>query len=133
MGVQLYEIGDLVRVSMYSHIYDHKTIYGTLVKMIDDTKNSISSCNIITGQGEKNTKLDIYIRLLFTICDYDYSIESMNNEVVRIGTHDFYKVNINNEIDKLINLKDNISKCIDIIYNSQNIKTLRREKINSII
>ncbi len=133
-----FKVGDLVRFSSYDtrlfKEYGDYECFGKLVSMHDQVNNKyLFDCDVITGYGAKNTKIDMIIKPIFYYNRIRYDIDFFDQVDISINPHNIYPCDVNSHLEYLDTIKNNISDIHKLIYNNQNLSILRKEKINSIL
>ena len=133
-----FKVGDLVRFSQYSSIslseYGDYECFGKLVEIRDYVNNKkIYECDVITGYGDLNTKVTMVIKPLFYFERHRIDIKRVDNNLIDINPHSVYKCDIEEYLSHMEEIKNNVIEISRLIYNNQNPKVLRREKINTLL
>ncbi len=100
MGSTSIQRGQLVTTNNHFGVVEY-------LKLLDGTILN-SHENIITGYGEENTKINIFVRLLYKISDYNYwwdkhtplEEDFIEDTVIEVDPHHVHKIS-NTDIDKM--------------------------------
>lgn len=124
------KVGDIFRTpndknGNYTLAYDSVYYYCKLVDIVDLEGNSHNEMNIITGHGDRNTKVVLYLKVLFNI-----DMEDSNPMIIQRDPHKAYKVNIKYELNEINKQKRFLDKKEEFLKN--NLLNLD-EKLNKIL
>lgn len=132
-----FKVGDLVRFSQYSSNivqYGDYDCFGKLVEIRDYVNNkNLYECNVITGYGDLNTKVTMVIKPLFYFERYKFEVKYFDIKTIDINPLSVYKCYIEDHLSHMEEIKNNVIEISRLIYNNQNPKVLRREKINTLL
>ena len=124
------KVGDIFRTpndvdGNYTLAYDSVNYFCKLVDIVDIEGKSYDEMNIITGHGDKNTKVVLYLKVL-----YSENMEDANPMIIQRDPHKVYKVNIKYELNKIKKKRKFLDKKEEFLKN--NLLNLD-EKLNKIL
>lgn len=124
------KIGDIFRTSNdvngnYTLAYDSINYYCKLVDIVDLDGNSYNEMDIITGHGDRNTKVILHLKVL-----YSENMEDAKPIIIQRDPHRAFKVDIKYELNKIKKKRKFLDKKEDFL--KKNLLNLD-EKLNKIL
>lgn len=130
---KLYRVGDLVSILKSYNPTEH--YYCRIVDIIDENGKSHSSYDIVTGNGDLNSKVRIDAFSLGIESQYKTEIEVLEKGhlIEGVDPHGAWLLDNNAEIKKSKKKMKNLKKNIKFFEKNKNVIELREERINKVL
>jgi hypothetical protein len=133
MSKDLFRVGDLVITHKSYH--PTKYYYCKINRIVDNFNNSYSEYDIVTGNGDLNSKVKIEVLAIGIETDNETEIEELDEKIIIPGL-DPHNVHLRNPYKEIKKCESQIAKNnrnINFFERNKNIIELRDEKIDKIL
>lgn len=125
MSKNLFRVGDLVtHINGWENGYSVH-IYASVQNIIDSDGESHNEYDVITGQGDLNSKVQIVVKPLAYVKDLSYC----DLDIITLDPHDVYKRDINIMREEIKKKMDFLEKKLQFVNKNEN----RIDKLNKIL
>lgn len=134
MSKKLFRIGDICRTNKS---YNPTTDYiCKIIEILDEDDIKHYEYNVITGQGDSNSKLKLKLKVIGNIissnyydCDFKLLEEDINLILIFNNMHNVSIIDVNSYIEKSIKKINNIEQNISFLKKNRN----REDKLESLL
>jgi enoyl-[acyl-carrier-protein] reductase (NADH) len=133
MKGNLYRIGDLLITHKQYH--PSQDYYCKIIDIIDEFGKSHLEYNIITGYGDRNSKVTLTLQAIAVKTEYQTKIDVLEKNLIlsEINPHNVHLRNPYSQIKESLKTIDDIQHNINFFEKNKNIIELREEKINRLL
>jgi len=127
MGKELYRVGDLVThpLNLNYNGGGSTDIYAKVVNIIDESGESHYEYDVITGRGDRNSKVEIVIKPLV----YCKDLSHCDLDTLSVDPHRVFKRDLDLVTRDINNKMEFLQKKLDFFHKNEN----RIDKLNKIL